>query len=114
MGEERERERERDLFNVGIITLLFRERDQFNVGIIEREREREREIYSMWALLPCSSPTTTYSYHGLYMDRFHHDTMLLNNTVIIAGVIFESFAFHPVMFIIGCILVGINSGNTAN
>ena len=40
--------------------------------------------------------------------------MLLNNIVILVGVVLESVAVHPIMFILGRFIVGINSGNTVS
>lgn len=37
-------------------------------------------------------------------------TMLLNNIVVLVAIGLQSFAVHPVMFILGRFVVGINSG----
>ena len=37
--------------------------------------------------------------------------MLLNNIVIVVAVVLQSVAIHPVMFIIGRFVSGINSGD---
>ena len=37
-------------------------------------------------------------------------TMLLNNIVVLVAIGLQSFAVHPVMFILGRFVIGINSG----
>ena len=39
--------------------------------------------------------------------------LLVNNAVIVVGVCLQAFAVHPVMLIIGRLVVGINSGEWA-
>ena len=45
---------------------------------------------------------------SLHLPRKY--TMLLNNIVVIVAVCLQSLAVHPVMFIVGRFIVGINSG----
>lgn len=54
------------------------------------------------------------SAHLLYLfDLYRKYAILLNNVVIWVGVALESFAIHPIMFIVGRFVVGLNSGGWA-
>lgn len=48
---------------------------------------------------------------GLCLRKY---TLLLNNVLVVVGVVFQSFAVHPIMFIIGRFIVGINAGACGN
>ena len=60
-------------------------------------------------LVTCASVPHSFVLKEIPLCRKY--TMLLNNIVVIVAVCLQSLAVHPVMFIFGRFIVGINSGN---